>query len=102
MAEKKLDDKKVFDLLKRLWEQNIKPHMLYLILKTHEDGDFHRGKHLVDQGYDLTEVYDGIEILVAKGDLTRYGKKTKITPKGRRILKLVDAVAETASKIIIT
>ncbi len=99
---KTLDEKKVFDLLKRLWEQNIKPHMLYMILKTHEDGEFHRGKQLVDKGYDLTEVYDGIEILVAKGDLTRSGKKTKITPKGRRILKLVNEVTETASKIIVT
>ncbi|RMF90940.1 MAG: hypothetical protein D6733_02570 [Methanobacteriota archaeon] len=98
---KKLTDKEVYDLLKKLWEQNIKPHILYIILKTHEDGDFHRGKQLVDQGYDLTEVYDGIEILVAKGDLTRYGKKTKITPKGRKILKLVDEIIETASKIII-
>jgi hypothetical protein len=99
---KKLDDEKVFELLKKLWEQNIKPHMLYLLLKTHEDGEFHRGKELVDKGYDLTEVYDGIEILVAKGDITRQGKKTKITPKGRRILRFVDAVIDTASKIIIT
>ncbi|MBR9701871.1 hypothetical protein GOV13_03035 [Candidatus Pacearchaeota archaeon] len=99
---KKLSDKDVYELLKKLWEQNIKPHMLYLILKTHADGDFHRGKHMVDQGYDLTEVYDGIEILVAKGDLSRTGKKTKITPKGRRVLKLVDAVIENASGIIVT
>lgn len=98
---KKMDEKKVYKLLKRLWEQNIKPHMLYLILKIHEDGKFHRGKELIDLGYDLTEVYDGIEILVAKGDLTRSGKKTKITPKGRRTLKLVDEVIETASEIII-
>jgi hypothetical protein len=98
----KLTDKKVFDLLKRLWEQNIKPHMLFLILKAHEDNGYHRGKELVDKGFDLTEVYDGIEILVAKGDLTRYGKKTKITTKGKRVLKLVDAVVETASKIIVT
>jgi hypothetical protein len=97
---RKIEDKRVFELLKKIWEQNIKPHMLFLILKTHEDGEFHRGKQLVDEGYDLTEVYDGIEILVAKGDLTRQGKK--ITPKGRKILKLVDEVIETASKIIIT
>ncbi len=88
--------------MKSLWEQNIKPHMLFFLLKTHGDGNYHRGKQLVDQGYDLTEVYDGIEILVAKDDLTRSGKKTKITKKGRRILKLVDAVIETASNIIIT
>jgi hypothetical protein len=99
---RKIEDKRVFELLKKIWEQNIKPHMLFLILKTHEDGEFHRGKQLVDEGYDLTEVYDGIEILVAKGDLTRQGKKTKITPKGRKMLKLVDEVIETASKIIIT
>jgi predicted transcriptional regulator len=98
----KIEDKRVYELLKKLWEQNIKPHMLFLILKTHEDGEFHRGKQLVDAGYDLTEVYDGIEILVAKGDLTRQGKKTKITQKGRKMLKLVDEIIETASKIIIT
>jgi len=99
---KKLEDEEVYELLKRLWEQNIKPHMLFFLLKTHDDGNYHRGKQLVDQGYDLTEVYDGIEILVAKGDLTRSGKKTKITAKGRRMLKLVDEVIESASKIIIT
>lgn len=99
---KKLTDEKVFQLLKKLWEQNIKPHMLFVILKTHNDGQYHRGKELVDKGYDLTEVYDGIEILVSKGDLTRSGKKTKITPKGRKILNLVDEVIETASKIIIS
>jgi len=97
----RMDDKKVYETLKKLWEQNIKPHMLYLILKMHEDGEYHRGKELVDKGYDLTEVYDGIEILVSKGDLTRSGKKTKITAKGRRILRLVDEVIDTASKIII-
>jgi hypothetical protein len=97
-----LDEKKVYNRLKRLWEQNIKPHMLYLLLKTHEDGELHRGKELLDKGYDLTEVYDRIEILVAKGDITRDGKKTKITSKGRKILKLVDEISETASKIIIT
>ncbi|MFQ5800766.1 MAG: hypothetical protein ACE5HH_03480 [Candidatus Hydrothermarchaeales archaeon] len=98
----KIGEKKVYEQLKKLWEQNIKPHMLYLLLRTHEDGEFHRGKEFVEKGYDLTDVYDGIEILVAKGDLTRYGKKTKITPKGRRILKLVDEVIETASKSLIT
>ena len=92
----------VYEQLKRIWEQNIKPHTLYLLLKTHADGEFHRGKQLVDKGYDLTEIYDGIEILVVKGDLTREGKKTKITPKGRRILKLIDEVVDTASKVIIT
>ncbi len=100
MAEK-MDEKMAYERLKMLWEQNIKPHMLFLILRTHEDGKFYRGKWFVDRGYDLTEVYDAIEILVAKGDLTRQGKKTKITPKGRRILKLVDDVVETASKTII-
>src|SRR3990172_1992925 len=92
----------VYEQLKRIWEQNIKPHTLYLLIKTHADGEFHRGKQLVDKGYDLTEIYDGIEILVVKGDLTREGKKTKITPKGRRILKLIDEVVDTASKVIIT
>ena len=92
----------VYEQLKKIWEQNIKPHTLYLLLKTHADGEFHRGKQLVDKGYDLTEIYDGIEILVVKGDLTREGKKTKITPKGRRILKLIDEVVDTASKVIIT
>jgi hypothetical protein len=96
-----LDDKEVYEALKKLWEQNIKPHTLFLILKTHADGQFHRGKELVDLGYDLTEVYDGIEILVAKGDLTRSGKKTKITPKGLRVLGFVDEIVETASKIAI-
>jgi len=95
-----MDEKKVYDLLKRLWEQNIKPHMLFLLLRTHADGEYHRGKELVNQGYDLTEVYDSIEILVAKGDLTRKGKKTKITPKGRRVLKLVDEIIDKASEIL--
>ncbi len=98
---KKYDEKKVYETLKALWEQNIKPHMLYLLLKVHEDGEFHRGKELVNQGYDLTAVYDGIEVLVVKGDLTREGKKTKITPKGRKIIKLVEEVVETASKVVI-
>jgi hypothetical protein len=89
-----IDDKEVYEALKKLWEQNIKPHTLFLILKTHADGQFHLG-------YDLTEVYDGIEILVAKGDLTRTGKKTKITPKGLRVLGFVDEIVETASKIAI-
>lgn len=97
-----VSESEVYEQLKRIWEQNIKPHSLYLLLKTHADGEFHRGKELVDKGYDLTEIYDGIEILVVKGDLTREGKKTKITPKGRRILKLIDEVVDTASKIIIT
>lgn len=96
-----MKDEKVFDILKRLWEQNTKPHMAFLILRTHEDGDFHRGKELVDMGYDITEVYDTIELLVAKGDLTRFGKKTKITDKGRRILKLVDEIIEIVDRIII-
>ncbi len=99
---KQLDEKSIYELLKKLWEQNIKPHTLYLILRVHEDGDFHRGKQLVDKGYDLTEVYDGIEILVAKGDLTRQGKKTKITAKGKRTIDLVDSIISSASKIIIT
>lgn len=95
------NEQRVYTVLKSVWEQNIKPHILYVILKTHEDGEFHRGKELVDRGYDLSAVYDGIEILVVKGDLTRDGKKTKITPKGLRVLKKVDEIAESVSEIII-
>ncbi|MFQ5975302.1 MAG: hypothetical protein ACE5J5_03175 [Candidatus Hydrothermarchaeales archaeon] len=92
---------KVYETLKMLWEQNTKPHMAYLVLRTHEDLNFHRGKELVDKGYDITEVYDTIELLVAKGDLTRFGKKTKITKKGLNVLKFVDEIVEIASKITI-
>ncbi|GBE18896.1 hypothetical protein BMS3Abin16_01506 [archaeon BMS3Abin16] len=99
MTDKK-DEKKVYEQLKMLWEQNIKPHILFIVLRTHEDGEFYRGKWFVDQGYNLTEVYDAIEILVAKGDLTRQGKKTRITPKGRRTLKHVDEAIERTSAII--
>lgn len=93
-----MKDEKIYNVLKALWEQNIRPHMAYLILNMHMDMDFHRGRELVNKGYDITEVYDTIEILVAKGDLTRSGKKTKITPKGIKTLKFVNEVVEIASK----
>ncbi len=93
-----MKDGKKYEILKGLWEQNIRPHMAYLILNMHMDMDFHRGRELVNKGYDITEVYDTIEILVAKGNLTRSGKKTKITPKGIKTLKFVDEIAEIADK----
>ncbi len=96
-----MKDEKVYNILKGLWEQNSKPHMAFLVLNTHKDMDFHRGKALVDKGYDTTEVYDTIELLVAKGDLTRFGKKTKITPKGLKILDFVDEIVEIAAKTVI-
>lgn len=96
-----MKEDKVYTILKGLWEQNIKPHMAFLILNMHTDLEFHRGKALVDKGYDVTEVYDTIEILVAKGDLTRFGKKTKITPKGLKVLKFVDEVVGIAEKMIL-
>jgi predicted transcriptional regulator len=97
-----MEDERVYELLKKLWEQNIKPHMVFLILKTHADGEYHRGKELVDRGYDITEVYDTIEILVAKGDLTRSGKKTIITEKGRRILECIEELIAIGEKLVIT
>lgn len=95
-----MKDEKIYKILKGVWEQNMRPHMAFLILRMHQDLDFHRGKELVDKGYDITEVYDTIGLLVAKGDLTRFGKKTKITPKGLKILKFVDEIVEIASKIV--
>lgn len=92
---------KVFGILKQLYEQNEKPHMMYLVLDMHLDGDFHRGKELVDKGHDTTEVYDAIQRLTIKGDLTRFGKKTKITPKGKKTLKFIDEITEVAEKIVI-
>ncbi len=97
-----MKDEKVYLVLKGLWEQNIRPHMAFLILRMHRDMEFHRGKELVNKGYDVTGVYETIEILVAKGNLTRVGgKKTKITPKGLKTLKFVDEIAEIASKTVI-
>ncbi len=96
-----MKDEKIDTVLKGLWEQNIRPHMAYLILNMHMDLDFHRGRELVNKGYDITEVYDTIEILVAKGDLTRSGKKTKITPKGIKILKFVNEIVEIADKTVV-
>lgn len=94
-------NKKVFEILKKLYEQNEKPHMMYLVLDTHNDGEFHRGKELVDNGYDVTEVYDTIKDLVIKGDLTRFGKKTKITPKGKRMLGFVEDIIAVAEKLVL-
>ena len=51
-----MKDEKKYEILKALWEQNIKPHMIYLILKTHMDMELHRGKELIKKGYDITEV----------------------------------------------
>ncbi len=96
-----MKDEKVYNVLKGLWEQNTKPHMAFLVLNRHKDLDFHRGKELVDKGYDITEVYDTVELLVAKGDLTRFGKKTKITPKGLKTLEFVDEIVGIASKMVI-
>jgi hypothetical protein len=75
--------------------------MAFLVLNMHKDLDFHRGKELVDKGYDATEVYDTIELLVAEGDLERSGKKTKITPKGIKVLEFVDEIIEIADKMVI-
>lgn len=97
----KLKDDKVYEILKKLWEQNVKPHMVFLLLRLHEDGKLHRGKELVDMGYDITEVYDTIELLVAKGDLTRFGKQTQLTEKGERNLLFIGEIVEAAQKLII-
>ena len=96
-----MKDEKVYNILKGLWEQNTKPHMAFLVLNTHKDMDFHKGKELVNKGYNTTEVYDTTALLVAKGDLTRFGKKTKITPKGLRTLKFVNEIVEIADKMVI-
>jgi hypothetical protein len=96
-----MEEGKVFDILKRLSEQNVKPHMVYLVLKLHEDGELHRGIELVKKGHDITDVYDTIELLVAKGDLTRFGKQTKITEKGRRILGFIEEIIDIAEKMVL-
>ena len=96
-----MDDDRIYEILKKLSEQNVKPHMVFKVLRLHQDGELHRGIELVNQGYDTTEVYDTIELLVGKGDLTRFGKQTKITEKGRKILKLIDEGIALAEKIII-
>jgi hypothetical protein len=97
----KLKDEKIYEILKKLWEQNVKPHMVFLLLRLHADGKLHRGKELVDRGYDITEVYDTIELLVAKGDLTRFGKQTQLTEKGKRNLRFINEIVEAAGKLII-
>ncbi len=97
----KLNDDRVFEILKKISEQNVKPHMVFKVLKLHEDGKLHRGIELVSQGYDPTEVYSTIELLVGKGDLTRYGKKTKITEKGKRVLRYIYEMIHLAEKIVI-
>jgi hypothetical protein len=96
-----MEEGKVFDILRRLSEQNVKPHMVYLVLKLHEDGELHRGIELVKKGHDITDVYDTIELLVAKGDLTRFGKQTKITEKGRRILRFIEEIIDIAEKMVL-
>ena len=101
MEVMKLKDEKVYEVLKMLWEQNVKPHMVFLLLRLHEDGKLHRGKELVDMGYDITEVYDTIELLVAKGDLTRFGKQTQLTEKGKRNLRFISEIVEAAQRLII-
>lgn len=97
-----MKDDKVYELLKKISEQNVKPHMAYLVLNEHEDGELHRGIELVKAGYDTTEVYDAIEMLVAKGDLTRHGKQTRITKKGTKILRFVNEIVDIAEKIVIS
>lgn len=96
-----MKDEKIYEILKKLWEQNVKPHTIFLLLRLHEDGKLHRGKELVDMGYDITEVYDTIELLVAKGDLTRFGKQTQLTEKGKRNLRFINEIVEAAGKLII-
>jgi len=96
-----LTDERVYEILKKLSEQTVKPHIVFMLLRLHEDGKLHRGIELVSKGFEATEVYSTIELLVAKGDLTRYGKKTKITEKGRRILRYIDEMISLAEKIVI-
>ncbi len=96
-----MDDEKIYNVLRQLSEQNVKPHMVYIVLRMHEDGELHRGIELVGKGYDTTEVYDTIELLVAKGDLTRFGKQTKITDKGKRTIQLIKEIITIAEKIVI-
>ena len=97
-----LRDEKVYEILKRLWEENVKPQMVYLVLKLHEDGKLHRGKELTDGGYDITDVYDTIELLAMKKDLARSGKQTRLTENGRRDLKLIEGIAGIAEKLVIS
>lgn len=92
---------KVFDVLKELYEQNEKPHMMYRVLDMHLDGEFHNGIELTKQGYDTTEVYDTIQRLTIKGDLTRLGKKTKITNKGKRMIKFTEEIISVAEKMVL-
>lgn len=94
-------DSEVYNILKTVSDQNVKPHMMFLILKTHDDGEYHWGKELVKQGYDITEVYDTIKILVAKGYLSRHGKKTLITSSGSKVLKTIDAIIGDLNKLAI-
>ncbi len=100
--ETEMKEKKVYNLLKALWELNTKPHIAFLVLNLHKDLDFHRGKELVEKGYDSPEVYDTIGLLVAKGDLMRFGKKTKMTSKGMEILDFVDEIIPVVSKMVIS
>ncbi len=97
-----MKDDKVYNILKKISEQNVKPHMAYLVLNVHKDGELHRGIELVKKGYDTTEVYDTIEMLVAKGDLTRQGKQTRITKKGTKILQCVDEIIDIVEKMVIS
>ena len=52
-------------------------------------------------GYDITDVYDTIELLMAKGDMTRFGKQTKLTEKGKRDLRFIAEIVDVAQKLII-
>lgn len=98
----KLRDEKVYKLLKMLGELNVKPHMVYLVLRLHEDGNLHRGKELTDRGYDVMDVYSTIELLAEKGDLARFRKQTQLTEKGRRDLKFIEEIAGVAAKLVIS
>lgn len=96
-----MNDNNVYDVLKMLSEQNVKPHMVYKVLRLHKDSELHRGIELVNEGYDTTEVYDTIELLVGKGDLTRFGKQTKITEKGKRIFSFIQEGINLAEKLVL-
>ncbi len=96
-----INDIRVYEILKKLSEQNVKPHIIFMVLRLHEDEKLHRGIELVSNGFDATDVYNSIELLVVKGDLTRYGKRTKITDKGRSIMKLIGEIIAIAERIVI-
>lgn len=96
-----MENSKIYDTLKSIYQQNVKPHVCYQVLDMQRDGEFHTGAELTRQGFDVTEVYDSIKLLVLKGDLTRVGKKTKITRKGRRNLAYVEEVIDILDKMVL-